>query len=133
MRDLFTVALMALGAGFMLVAALGVVRLPDLFTRMHAATKAATLGAACAVAATIVHFGQEAGVTGALIIVFLFATAPVAAHVMARAAYRVNVPLWRHSVRDELRGRYDERRERLLSHDPGHDPDGAPPPGGTPA
>jgi multicomponent Na+:H+ antiporter subunit G len=47
------------------------------------------------------------GVSATLIIVFLFATAPVAAHVMARAAYRVSVPLWKRSVRDELRPLYD--------------------------
>jgi multicomponent Na+:H+ antiporter subunit G len=108
MRELATVILMGLGAGFMLLAAIGVLRLPDLFTRMHAATKAATLGVACSAAATIVHFGPGAvGVSATLIIVFLFATAPVAAHVMARAAYRVSVPLWKRSVRDELRPLYD--------------------------
>ena len=110
MRDVLTIVLMGLGAAFMLIAAIGVVRLPDLFTRMHAATKAATLGAACSVAATIVHFGFGAvGVPAALIIVFLFVTAPVAAHVMSRAAYRVRVPLWKRSVRDELREHYESR------------------------
>jgi multicomponent Na+:H+ antiporter subunit G len=106
-RDLLTIAFMGLGAAFMLIAAIGLLRLPDLFTRMHAATKAATLGAACSAAATIVHFGPGAvGVPAALIIVFLFVTAPVAAHVMSRAAYRVKVPLWRRSVCDELRPIY---------------------------
>jgi multicomponent Na+:H+ antiporter subunit G len=109
-RDLLTIAFMGVGAAFMLIAAIGVLRLPDLFTRMHAATKAATLGAACSVAAAIVHFGPgDAGVPATLIIVFLFVTAPVAAHVMARAAYRVRVPLWKHSVRDELRPLYKDK------------------------
>lgn len=112
MSEIVTILFMGLGALFMLLAAIGVLRLPDLFTRMHAATKAATLGVACSAVATIAHFGPgRVGVQAALIIVFLFATAPVAAHVMARAAYRVKVPLWKHSVRDELRPLYEGRHE----------------------
>lgn len=118
MRDLLTIVFMGLGAGFMLIAAIGILRLPDLFTRMHAATKAATLGAACAAVAAMFHFGtHEVAYRATLIIVFLCLTAPVAAHVLSRAAYRVKVPLWRGSVLDELRGRYASGG-RLLSHDP---------------
>jgi multicomponent Na+:H+ antiporter subunit G len=104
---------MVLGAAFMLLAAVGLLRLPDLFTRMHAVTKAATLGAACSVGATVFHFGPETALIPAtLIIVFLFVTAPVAAHLMSRAAYRVNVPLWRRSVCDELRPHYETSTRR---------------------
>jgi multicomponent Na+:H+ antiporter subunit G len=60
--------------------------------------------------AAVWHFGvSEVGLAATLTIVFMFLTAPVAAHVMARAAYRTRVPLWSGSVRDELRDRYDER------------------------
>ena len=104
MTDWLTVAFLGLGSTFMLIAAIGLVRLPDLFTRMQAATKASTLGIVCMALAALWHFGAGAvGVPALLIVVFMFLTAPVAAHVIARAAYRTNVPLWEGSVRDELR------------------------------
>jgi multicomponent Na+:H+ antiporter subunit G len=97
-------AMLALGSAFMLIAAFGIVRLPDLFTRMQAATKASTLGIVCMALSAVAHFGlARVGVQAVLIILFMFLTAPVAAHVLSRAAYRTGVPLWERSVRDELR------------------------------
>lgn len=103
------VALLA-GAFFVLVAAIGVVRMPDLFTRMHAATKAGTLGVALVVVAAAVTFGTT-GVTtkSALIVAFLLFTAPVGAHVLGRAAYFDGVETWDRTDSDALEGKYDER------------------------
>jgi multicomponent Na+:H+ antiporter subunit G len=88
----------------MLVAGLGLVRMPDLLTRMHASSKAGTLGAALVLAAAAVRLG-EIGVTvrAALVVLFLFLTAPVASHLIARAGYRTGVPLSDDTVIDELR------------------------------
>ena len=103
MSAALTIAFMALGSAFMLIAAIGLVRLPDLFTRMQAATKASTLGVVCLALAAVARFGLEGvGVPALLVIVFMFLTAPVAAHVLSRAAYRTKVPLWKGSIRDEL-------------------------------
>jgi multicomponent Na+:H+ antiporter subunit G len=78
--------------------------MPDLFMRMQAATKAATLGASCMLLAVAVHFGELGVFTRAmLVIAFVFATAPIAAHMIARAAYSVGTPLWEGTVADELR------------------------------
>ncbi len=97
--------LMLAGTAFMFLAALGVVRLPDLYIRMHAATKSGTLGVTCAIVAVALHFGDfPIAVRASLIVVFIFLTAPVAAHLVGRAAYRVGVPLWERSVVDEGRG-----------------------------
>jgi multicomponent Na+:H+ antiporter subunit G len=114
--DWIAAALLLVGGFLMFVAGLGVVRLPDLFTRMQAATKAATLGAVCLVTAAVVHF-QDAGVAARalMVIVFLALTAPVAAQRIARAAYAVGVRLWEHSVVDELRGHYDPATQRISS------------------
>lgn len=92
------------GAAFAALAGLGVVRLPDIYIRMHAATKAGTLGAGLVLVAVAVHFG-DFSVTLRVIaaISFLVITAPVAAHMIGRAAYRSGVPLWRGSVIDEWR------------------------------
>lgn len=107
-RDLFTDVLLILGTAFMVIAGLGIVRMPDLFTRMQAAAKTGTLGVGLVIAAVAVHYGQMGIVTQAIIVIaFFFLTTPVAAHMIARAAYFTGVPLWEKSVVDELRGRYN--------------------------
>ena len=86
------------------LASLGLVRLPDLYTRMHASTKPATLGVSLVVAALAVQTGELGiGVRALLIVLFFLLTAPVAAHRLARAAYQAGVPRWAGTVRDELR------------------------------
>ncbi len=96
------------GAFFMLVSALGVLRLPDLFMRMHAATKAGTLGAALVLFAAALLFGQLAvSIKAVAVFLFLLLTAPVAAHVLGRAAYYAGVELWSETVLDELKDCYD--------------------------
>ena len=110
MSDVLT-ALLVLGGGFFVfAAALGVMRLPDVLIRMHASTKAGTLGCGLILLAAAIHFAETAIVARALAtIVFLMLTAPVGAHMIARAAYRAGVPLWRGMVVDEL------GRERTVS------------------
>jgi multicomponent Na+:H+ antiporter subunit G len=98
------VALLLAGATLMLLAAVGVVRMPDVFSRMQAATKASSLGIGCMMLAVAVYFGDLAITTRVLmIVVFVFLTAPVSAHMIGRAAYRVGVPPWKGTVIDELR------------------------------
>jgi multicomponent Na+:H+ antiporter subunit G len=94
-REILTVVFLLLGAGLALVAAVGIIRMPDLFIRMHAATKAGTVGVAAITIGTMIHFG-ELSVTfrGLLVIGFFLLTAPVAAHMIGRAAYRSGVSLW---------------------------------------
>lgn len=91
--NLFVVSLAAIGTIFLAISALGIVRLPDVFTRMHAAGKAATLGVSCILLATGIHFEEERQLLRmvALIILF-FVTAPIATTTMARAAYRTSHP-----------------------------------------
>jgi multicomponent Na+:H+ antiporter subunit G len=114
-----TALLLLIGAAFMLLAGIGIVRQPDLFTRMQAATKAATLGAICTLLAVAVYFSDLAITTRALLIsLFIFLTAPVSAHLIARAAYFVGAPLWRGTVIDELQGQYD-RRTHILGSEAG--------------
>ncbi|MBL8796254.1 MAG: monovalent cation/H(+) antiporter subunit G [Planctomycetia bacterium] len=106
MNDIASALLIVVGGAFMLLAGVGVVRMPDLFMRMQAATKAATLGAGCMLLAVAVHFGELTVVTRALLVTaFVFLTAPVAAHMIARAAYSVGTPLWEGTIADELRDR----------------------------
>ncbi|ERS84686.1 MULTISPECIES: monovalent cation/H(+) antiporter subunit G [unclassified Halomonas] len=116
MTELLTELLILVGAVFMLLAALGVVRLPDLLTRMHATTKAATLGATLIMLAVALHFAQVAVVARALgVILFILMTAPVAAHVIGRAGYFVGSRLWEGTVKDELKPHYDPLTHELKS------------------
>lgn len=121
-REAITYTLLLIGSAFVLLAAVGIVRLPDILMRMHSTSKAATLGAALMLAAVAVHFG-EAGVTTRVIaaIIFLFITAPVGAHMLARATYFLGVPLWDRMVLDELKGNYDEETHRLTTRNPKDD------------
>ncbi len=95
--------LLVLGALFMLLAGIGLVRLPDVYLRMSAASKAATLGASLLLLAAALHFGTAAVAGRAVVIVaFLFLTAPVAAHMIGRAGYRRHSPLWKGTIVDEF-------------------------------
>lgn len=107
-RSLVGDGLMLLGALFLLLAAIGMLRMPDLFTRMQAATKASTLGIACVLLAVALHF-TSVGVTMRALaaLAFFLLTAPVTAHLIGRASYFVGTPLWERTVADELRGRYN--------------------------
>lgn len=80
--------LLIAGATFSLLAAIGVLRFPDFYTRMHAASKAGTAGAGLALIAIACHSGDAGVATRAVAgIVFLFMTAPISAHLLARAAF----------------------------------------------
>ena len=107
----------AVGIALMVVAGLGLLRMPDLPTRMHASSKAGTLGAALVLLAVALHFGEAAITVRALLIcAFLLLTAPVASHVIARAAYRAGVPLAPETVIDELAKAMTEDKDRAPPH-----------------
>ena len=116
MREIISLLLVSFGTIFMLIASIGLVRMPDLYLRMSAATKAATLGAGLTLLAVGVDFGNLSIVSrAAAITVFLLLTAPVAAHMIGRAAYVTNVELWSETQYDELKDRYDEQNDILTS------------------
>lgn len=114
MTEILSHVVALMGAALVFIAALGALRFRDLYTRMHAASKASSLGLglimlslALAEMELLVWFKAVAG------FVFLFLTAPVAAHLLGRAAYIHHVPLWQRSVRDELAGKYAQDHTRL--------------------
>lgn len=100
------IILLAAGAVLMAIAALGIVRMPDLLMRMSASTKATTLGVLLTVAGAAVHFGTLAVVARVVaIVVFVGLTGPVAAHLLGRAGYASGAKLWDGTRVDEYRGR----------------------------
>jgi multicomponent Na+:H+ antiporter subunit G len=117
MNDLVTAVFMVIGGIFMLLAAVGILRLPDTYTRLQASTKAATLGVSSILLGAAFHFA-DLGVTirAVTTILFLLATAPVAGHLIARVAYLLRVPLWEQSRYDELRPHFDDAASPPPAH-----------------
>lgn len=110
MIDILVATLTALvilvGAGFAFVAAVGLNRLPDVYTRMHAASKAGTVGSGLLLLAVGLHAGDLSIFARALAgFLFFVLTAPVSAHLLAMAAHKVGYPLSAQSVRDEMKDR----------------------------
>ena len=102
MTDILTAVIWIAGALFALLAAIGVLRMPDVFTRMQASTKAATLGLGCLLVGAALQLGDFGSVIRLLSIgAFILLTTPVSALVIARAAYLAEVPLWKGTVLDE--------------------------------
>ena len=108
MAEGISLILLLLGSLFMLLAAIGMVRMPDVLTRMHSSTKSSTLGVGLIMLGVALAFSDFAIAVRALaIVIFMFTTTPVSAHMIARAAYLSGVPLWEGTLSDEMRGRYD--------------------------
>lgn len=115
--ELLTVLLAAAGVFFIVVASIGIVRLPDLYTRVHAAGKAGTLGIVGVLLGVGVYYGASLNLAVVLrmvaLIAFFFVTAPVAAHMLERAAFLAGVPPMQGTNPSDLTGRYDHETRRL--------------------
>lgn len=116
MIDILIGIMATLGALFILLAGLGIVRMPDLYLRISVTTKAATLGIGLLLACAAFYF-RDAGVTSRVlaIIFFMLLTAPVGAHLLGRASYFINTPLWKKTKYDDLAGKYDEETHECRS------------------
>lgn len=99
------VILILIGSIVSVISAFGMIRLPDVYTRSHAATKSSTLSVFCLLGAFIYFWVHDGYVSVRLIlgILFVFVTAPVAGHLICRAAYRSHVPLAEGSGEDQLK------------------------------
>ena len=101
--DIIVGFLLVIGAFFTLVAAVGLIRLDDVYMRMHAASKAGTLGSCVLLLALAVDSQQLDVVTRAIAgVVFFLLTAPISAHLLARAAYLVGYRPCKATYRDAL-------------------------------
>jgi multicomponent Na+:H+ antiporter subunit G len=92
-------ALLLGGMFFHVVAALGVIRLPDFYTRLHAVSKAETLGVVLTVSALVLAAGpSRLAAKLTLVAVFLFLANPTSTHAIARAALRTGLKPWRRET-----------------------------------
>ena len=103
---------MLIGLFFDLVGCIGLVRLPDVYNRLQAATKCVTLGTFLILLGVVLRFGFGSMGWKALVCLWFIAmTSPTAAHAIARAAHRAGVGLWKGSVEDRYK---DDDEGRLV-------------------
>ncbi|PLS01801.1 monovalent cation/H(+) antiporter subunit G [Neobacillus cucumis] len=111
--DIIIVLLVTVGIVFTIVTVIGILRLPDVYTRAHAASKSATLGVMSLLLGVFLHFWWNEGhfsVQLLLGIVFLFITSPIGGHLMTRAAYMSGVEPTDLTVGDDLEEAVIEQR-----------------------
>lgn len=110
------------GTIFVFLAAVGIVRMPDTYLRISVTTKAATLGIGLLLIAGAIY-SYDLAITAKImaIILFLLLTAPVSAHLIGRTSYFVGVKLWKGSVIDDMKGKYDSSTQELSSRDNGEE------------
>ncbi len=106
-------ALLLIASVLVFLASVGVLRLPDLPTRMHATTKSGVLAIVLIMLAVGLYFGRvDVSARVLAIIFFTFVTSPIAAHTIGRAAYLSGVSLWSETVRDDLKEYYGETDDK---------------------
>lgn len=95
-----------IGSFVSLLSAIGTIRFPDIYTRSHAASKSVALGVLCVLSGTFLYFAFVYGFISIRLLLgifFVFLTAPVAAHMVCRAAYNIGVKLWGKNPHDDLK------------------------------
>ncbi|MFH1039173.1 MAG: monovalent cation/H(+) antiporter subunit G [PVC group bacterium] len=108
MNNVIGMVFIAIGLGFDLFGCLGLIRLPDVYNRLQAATKCVTFGTCSILFGTFLMLGfTPAGLKSLLCILFLILTAPVSAHAIARGAHKSGIKLWPKSVCDK----YEDDKE----------------------
>ena len=106
------IVLVYLGVFLIFSASLGLFRLPDLYTRMSAVTKAVTFKVGLIMLSVSIYFNTFPAVVKALVVVLLLLiTTPVSSHLLGREAYMLKAPLWKNTLIDELK-KYLEKKEK---------------------
>lgn len=103
--ELIAAGIVLLGSIMSVISAIGIVRLPDVYTRSHAATKSSTVAVLLTLSGAFIYFWVHDGFVSVRLILgilFVFLTAPVAGHLLTRAAYRSNVELADNSSDNSL-------------------------------
>ncbi len=109
MIEVATSLLILIGVVFSFLGSFGLVRFPDFYSRVHAASKSSTAGIIGILVGTFVFFAVKDQIISMKVllgIAFVFLTSPVGSQMIVRAAHRTGVPLWEYSVRDDLKQTY---------------------------
>ncbi|WP_052131403.1 monovalent cation/H(+) antiporter subunit G [Planococcus sp. CAU13] len=122
--NILIIILISTGVLFSVVTALGLIRLPDVYTRTHAASKSSTLGVLAILSGTFLHFWLIEGSFNTQMIIaiaFLFITAPVGGHLIGRAAYVYGIKVADETVRDDMEPALKKKKKRFSSKKPADD------------
>ncbi|TDQ38022.1 monovalent cation/H(+) antiporter subunit G [Aureibacillus halotolerans] len=106
MSELIVSALLLIGAFFLFSGSLGVLRFRDVYNRLHAATKSSTLGIIGILLGGFIYFWHEKGIVSGKLLIgifFVMLTAPVAAHMLGRAAYKLKIPMQDNTIHNALK------------------------------
>src|SRR5690606_15074407 len=116
MTELLIMILCSIGALAILLASIGMLRMPDLYLRLSVTTKAATLGIGLILLGGAFHF-NDVGVTSRSLAILFFVTltSPISAQLIAKAAYFIKAKMWKGTVIDELDGMYNMKTHILHS------------------
>lgn len=118
MIDILIYITSSLGAIFVLLAAIGILRMPDQYLRISVNTKAATLGVGLLLASAAIFFLDVSVTTRVIaVIIFILITAPVGAHLIGRTSYFLGNKLWDKSVIDDLKDKYNKSTHELKGDD----------------
>lgn len=126
MKTIVFLVLASVGLAFSLSGAVGILRMPDLYSRIQCSSKTVTMGALPALVALVVGEGIDSNYASRalLVAVLLLVVSPTASHALARAAYKAGVPMWQGAVRDEVAER--KEHEKAKEREP-HRPSGGEP------
>ena len=107
MKEFIVISLCSIGLFFTVSGTVGIIRMPDVYSRIQCSSKTVTMGALPVLVALVVAEGPIStyGSRALLVAVLLLIVNPAASHAIARAAYKSGVPMWRGAVRDEPRQR----------------------------
>ena len=104
MNNTITIILISIGVLFNILGCIGLLRLPDAYNRLQAATKCVTLGCCSILLAVVFHFGiSDAGAKALIAVPILFFSSTVAAHALIRGTYHFGVKLSDRSVKDDYK------------------------------
>ena len=122
MIEAISLFLLLSGTAFIVISAIGVVRMPDLYLRMSSSTKSSTLGVGLIMLGVAVYFYHDLGPAARAIsiVFFLLLTAPVSAHLIGRAAYHTGVPLWTKTRFDDLKNKFNVKSQIVDGFDEHH-------------
>jgi len=122
-KTIIFIVLASIGLAFSLSGAVGILRMPDLYSRIQCSSKTVTMGALPALVALVVGEGIDSSYASRalLVAVLLLVVNPAASHALARAAYKAGVPMWQGAVRDEVVERKEQQKakERARRSDDG--------------
>ena len=132
MREGIVIGLAVVGLAFSLSGVVGILRMPDVYSRIQCSSKTITMGALPVLIALVVAEGPVSpyGSRALLVAVLLLVLNPVASHALARAAYKAGVPMWAGAVTDEVAEQVAAKQVAARQVAPGQAAPGQADPGG---